>query len=447
MRTRLRPTSRYFAARAVAERRRVVVEGDRARGEQRTASRPSGPATRGRRPRGRRRTRRRARRRSRASRGGRGRASRSRRRPRPARRRLRSRGSPSRRSRATPSSSTSMPAELIVPGRSANRICAATEPTSRSRARRRRAARRARRDRPGSRRSRARSTRRAPTASPAATPPAKPSAGAAVDQSRRAGAPRVARAAPEAVVHDDDQLRPALDAARARRVEAREALLEQRLLAEARRRSPRASCGVSDRRTGRRDGRRRSPRRARRSPRPCPSRSRSARSQSDADRAEVVADEDDRLPSRRACPRTSGSTSPGTRRRRPRAPRRRGGCRTAPGSRPRTRGAAASRTSSSSAAGRRSARARRTRESRRSAPRPARRVSPISIALISMFVRGAELGVEADAELDEGREPSADPHRPGVGAVDAGEHLEQRALAAAVRRRRCRRTRPRRRRT
>ena len=52
---------------------------------------------------------------------------------------------------------------------------------------------------------------------------------------------------------------------------------------------------------------------------------------------------------------------------------------------------------------------------------------------IDLDVRpGAELGVEADAELDEGREPPADPHRPGVGPVDAGKHLEQGALAAAV---------------
>src|SRR5262249_44552074 len=45
----------------------------------------------------------------------------------------------------------------------------------------------------------------------------------------------------------------------------------------------------------------------------------------------------------------------------------------------------------------------------------------------------AELGVEADAELDERREPARDPHGSRVRAVDAGEHLQERALAAAVR--------------
>src|SRR5262249_8348961 len=44
-----------------------------------------------------------------------------------------------------------------------------------------------------------------------------------------------------------------------------------------------------------------------------------------------------------------------------------------------------------------------------------------------------ELVVEADAELDERRDPAADPHRSAVGAIDACEHLEQRALAAPVR--------------
>ena len=48
-----------------------------------------------------------------------------------------------------------------------------------------------------------------------------------------------------------------------------------------------------------------------------------------------------------------------------------------------------------------------------------------------VLVRG-ELGVEADPELDAGRDPAGDPDRPGVGAIDAGEQLEQRALAGAV---------------
>ena len=48
-----------------------------------------------------------------------------------------------------------------------------------------------------------------------------------------------------------------------------------------------------------------------------------------------------------------------------------------------------------------------------------------------VLARG-QLEVEADPELDEGRQPAGHPDRPGVGAVDAGEQLQQRALAGAV---------------
>ena len=48
-----------------------------------------------------------------------------------------------------------------------------------------------------------------------------------------------------------------------------------------------------------------------------------------------------------------------------------------------------------------------------------------------VLARG-QLGVEADAELDEGRQPTGHPDRPGVGSVDAGEDLQQGALAGAV---------------
>ena len=48
-------------------------------------------------------------------------------------------------------------------------------------------------------------------------------------------------------------------------------------------------------------------------------------------------------------------------------------------------------------------------------------------------VARGELGVEPDPELDERRESSVDTDEPCVLAVDAGEDLEQRALAAAVR--------------
>ena len=47
-------------------------------------------------------------------------------------------------------------------------------------------------------------------------------------------------------------------------------------------------------------------------------------------------------------------------------------------------------------------------------------------------VAGGEVEVEADPELDEGSEATRDPDRPGVGAVDAGEQLQQGALARAV---------------
>ena len=62
-----------------------------------------------------------------------------------------------------------------------------------------------------------------------------------------------------------------------------------------------------------------------------------------------------------------------------------------------------------------------------------RRESPSSVPLIADVVAGVELGVEADAELDEGREQAVDADGAAVCAVDAGEDLQQRALAAAVR--------------
>ncbi len=54
------------------------------------------------------------------------------------------------------------------------------------------------------------------------------------------------------------------------------------------------------------------------------------------------------------------------------------------------------------------------------------------IALMIDVVARGQVGVEADAELDERREPSGDRDPPGVDAVDAGDALQQRALAAAV---------------
>ena len=47
-------------------------------------------------------------------------------------------------------------------------------------------------------------------------------------------------------------------------------------------------------------------------------------------------------------------------------------------------------------------------------------------------VARGEIGVEADAELDERRQPAADLDPAGVDVVDPGEALQQRALAAAV---------------
>ena len=45
---------------------------------------------------------------------------------------------------------------------------------------------------------------------------------------------------------------------------------------------------------------------------------------------------------------------------------------------------------------------------------------------------GGEVGVEADAELDEGSQPSRHADRAGVGAIDARHQFQQRALAGAV---------------
>ena len=47
-------------------------------------------------------------------------------------------------------------------------------------------------------------------------------------------------------------------------------------------------------------------------------------------------------------------------------------------------------------------------------------------------VARGEVGVEADAELDERRQPALHAHLAAVGPVDAGEALQQRALARAV---------------
>ena len=47
-------------------------------------------------------------------------------------------------------------------------------------------------------------------------------------------------------------------------------------------------------------------------------------------------------------------------------------------------------------------------------------------------VARGEVGVEAHAQLDEGRDPAAGPDLAGVGPVDAGHALHERGLAAAV---------------
>ena len=47
-------------------------------------------------------------------------------------------------------------------------------------------------------------------------------------------------------------------------------------------------------------------------------------------------------------------------------------------------------------------------------------------------VAGRQVHVEADAKLDEWRQSSRDRYAAAVDAVDAGDALEQRALAAAV---------------
>ena len=54
-------------------------------------------------------------------------------------------------------------------------------------------------------------------------------------------------------------------------------------------------------------------------------------------------------------------------------------------------------------------------------------------AVDANVVARVQLEVEADAELDERREQAVDPNAAAVGAVDAGDDLKQRALAAPVR--------------
>ena len=59
-------------------------------------------------------------------------------------------------------------------------------------------------------------------------------------------------------------------------------------------------------------------------------------------------------------------------------------------------------------------------------------VRPIITPLRTTFSRAGQLRVEADAELDERGEPAGDLDPARVGAVDAGEQFQQRALARAV---------------
>src|SRR6185503_14957591 len=47
-------------------------------------------------------------------------------------------------------------------------------------------------------------------------------------------------------------------------------------------------------------------------------------------------------------------------------------------------------------------------------------------------VDGIELGVPADAELEDRRDAGVDSHLAAVGGVDAAQHFEQRALARPV---------------
>ena len=53
-------------------------------------------------------------------------------------------------------------------------------------------------------------------------------------------------------------------------------------------------------------------------------------------------------------------------------------------------------------------------------------------ALMITLSRAVEIGVEADAELDERRQPARRARCPAVGPVDPREALEQRALAGPV---------------
>ena len=103
-----------------------------------------------------------------------------------------------------------------------------------------------------------------------------------------------------------------------------------------------------------------------------------------------------------------------------------------PGSRSSTRAGPACRTSSSSASGRRTARARRTRRSRRSAPRAPLRVSPSSVPLMRTLSRALSSGLKPTPSSMNGDSRPLTRDGARVLPVDAGDDLEQRALAASV---------------
>ena len=150
------------------------------------------------------------------------------------------------------------------------------------------------------------------------------------------------------------------------------------------------------------------------------------------DRAHVVGDEDDRAVRAADLVEDVACTSAGRRRRRPRAPRRSAGCRRPTGSSPRTRAAPASPTSSSSASGRRTPRARRTRSPRRAAPRPRSRDRPIITPLRITFSRAVSSTLKPTPSSMNGATRPAIRIVPASARVDAGEDLQQRALAGAV---------------
>ena len=138
------------------------------------------------------------------------------------------------------------------------------------------------------------------------------------------------------------------------------------------------------------------------------------------------------LPARPSAARTRRSISAGTTRRRRPGPRRSAGCRHRPGSRPRTRAAPACRRVVLELQVHELLELGEGDDRRRSARAPARRDSPSMIALMIALSRAVRSGLKPTPSSMNGDRRPCTSSVAGVDVVDAGQALQQRALAAAV---------------